>query len=375
MACITSSGGGKRRQSSPGGFPANLAVALKEEALRQGFSQAGLASVAPSEQIGFFRRWVEEGFHGEMDYLSRPDAVGRRADLRRTLRSVRSALVVAHEYHAEDPPGLEGDRSRAIIARYARGRDYHDVVKRKLHRLGEWLRHWTSEPIQAYPYVDTGPLLERELAQRAGLGWFGKNTMLLNPGRGSYFFIGVLLLDLELPADEPFESEHCGSCEACLDACPTGALLGRDATGAPAMDARLCISYLTIELKGSIPERLRRQMGNRVFGCDICQEVCPWNKRFAQPATEPSYAARPELDGPELLDLAELLLEMDEGEFRRHFRKSPVRRAGRDGLLRNVCVALGNWGASQAEPALRRALEDRSALVREHAAWALGRVA
>lgn len=300
--------------------------------------------------------------------------MARRADLRLTLDSVGSALVVAHEYYDEDPPGVPEDPSRAVIARYARGSDYHEVVKRKLRTLALWLRETTGGDVEARPYVDAGPVLERELCRRAGIGWFGKNTMIINPTRGSYFFIGVLLIGAELPSDEPFDPDHCGSCRACLDACPTGALLGRDESGAPMMDARRCISYLTIELRGPIPEKLRPLVGNRVFGCDICQESCPWNLRFARVATEPAYAARAGLDGPLLLDLAKTLLDMDDDGFRRMFRRSPVKRTGRVGLLRNVCVALGNWASPTARPVLRRALGDPEELVRTHAAWALERI-
>jgi epoxyqueuosine reductase len=222
--------------------------------------------------------------------------------------------------------------------------------------------------------VDTGPILERELARRAGLGWFGKNTMLINPGRGSYFFVGLLLVDVALTADDAFVEDRCGTCRACLDACPTGALLGLGEDGAPVIDARRCISYLTIELRDEIPLELRRPMGNRVFGCDICQEVCPWNERFAVPTEQESYRARGDLDGPALVDLAARLLAMDDAAFREAFRGSPIRRAGRAGLLRNVCVALGNWGAPEAGPVLKEALSDPADLVRAHAAWALAEV-
>jgi len=191
--------------------------------------------------------------------------------------------------------------------------------------------------------------------------------------RGSYFFLGVLLTDLALEPTAPFREDHCGTCRRCLDACPTGALLGRDDRGAPVMDARLCISYLTIELKGPIPEELRPAIGNRVFGCDICQEVCPWNEKFSEPTAEPAYAPRGGLDGASLIDLAGRLLDMSGKAFMREFMSSPVSRARRNGMLRNVCVALGNWGAEGAIPVLERAARDRSELVREHARWALER--
>jgi len=351
-----------------------IAARLKERAGEEGFSLAGIASADPGAHRPFYRSWEEAGRHGEMAYLARPDAVRRRADLAETMPEARTCLVVAHEYGLVDPPGVPADRSRAVIARYARGDDYHEVIREKLERLLGWLDERVEGGVRGRAYVDTGPLLERELGQRAGLGWFGKNTLLISPSRGSYFFLGVLLLDLELPPDPPFREDRCGSCSACLEACPTGALLGRDAEGAPVIDARRCISYLTIELRGSIPAELRPWIGNRVFGCDICQEVCPWNRRFSMPATEPRYAARAELDGPSLLALATDLLATDESGFREEFRGSPVLRTRRDGLLRNVCIALGNWRSEEAVAVLARALGDSSALVRAHAAWALGAV-
>lgn len=354
--------------------PSDLADALKARALEEGFSLAGVASAEASAHADFYRTWIAADRHGEMAYLARPDAIRRRTDLAETLPVVRSCLVVAHEYALPDAPGLPDDRSRAVVARYARGDDYHDVVLAKLGRLLEWLNARADGGARGRAYVDTGPVLERELGRRAGLGWFGRNTMLIHPDRGSYFFLGVLLLELELPADPPFAEDRCGTCRACLDACPTGALLGRDASGAPVMDARRCISYLTIELRGVIPSDLRPAIGNRVFGCDICQEVCPWNERFARPTEEPAYAPRPELQGPSLVALAERLLAVDEPGFRALFPRSPILRAKRDGLLRNVCVGLGNWASEEAVPVLARALDDASPLVRAHAAWALGRV-
>jgi len=351
-----------------------LAQELRERTLSSGFSLAGIAPVNSSAHMRAYREWIDEGRHGEMEYLSRTDSVSRRADLDSTLSDVRSVLVVAHEYYVEDPPGVPEDASRAVIARYARGEDYHDVVKDKLVSLARWLDTKIDSKLHARAYVDTGPILERDLAQRAGLGWFGKNTMLINPQRGSYFFLGLLLLDIELPSDEPFAEDHCGTCQACLDACPTGALLGRDGSGAPIIDARRCISYLTIELRGPIPVELRPLMGNRVYGCDICQEVCPFSSKFSVPTSEPAYSPKSEFDGPPLIELAERLLSLSGKGFLREFADSPVTRAGRKGLLRNACVALGNWGSEEAVPALAAALIDPVPLVRGHAAWALGRI-
>ena len=350
-----------------------LVAGLRAEARRMGFSSVGVAGPDASTHLHHYREWVASGYHGEMAYLARDESTARRGDLSGTLEGVRSVIVVTHEYAQPDPAGVPEDPSRAVIARYARGDDYHEVVKEKLEVLGRWLGGQGGD-VEARAYVDTGPILERDLAQRAGLGWFGKNTVLINPERGSYFFLGLLLVDVELPVDEPFTAERCGTCSACLSACPTGALLGLDEKGAPVMDARKCISYLTIELRGAIPVELRPLMGNRVFGCDICQEVCPWNVRFSEVAEEPAYSARSELDGPSLVELADRLLAMSGKGFTREFAGSAVTRTGRKGLLRNVCVALGNWGVEETVPTLVSALSDPAPIVRGHAAWALGRV-
>ncbi len=339
-----------------------------------GFEGVGVAGADPIDHLGLYRSWLGKGYHGLMGYLERPDAVARRGDLALTLASVRSVLVVAQHYDQPDPEGVPDDPSRGVIARYARGRDYHGVLGGKLAELLDWVVDTCPEPVSGRAYVDTGPVLERALGARAGLGWFGKNTLLIHPRRGSYFFLGVVLLDIAIEPDEPFATDHCGSCRRCLEACPTGALLGYDDTGAPVMDARRCISYLTIELRGAIPRHLRPLLGNRVFGCDICQEVCPWNERFSVPSAEPGYRARGELDGPSLLPFARRLLGMSEKQYQRDYADSPLERPRRKGMLRNLCVALGNWGSEEAVPVLVRALEDTAPLVRAHAAWALGRV-
>lgn len=344
------------------------------EAAALGLDMAGVVTDGRSAHADFLRRWIQEGRHGRMAYMARPDGLARRVRLDRTLPSFRSAIVAAHSYAGPEP----GDEARpggdAFVARYARGLDYHDVLLRRLEALGDRLEEAAGCPVERRAYVDTGPLLERELAQRAGLGWFGKNTMLIHPRKGSYFFLGTLLTDLPVDPSAPFAEDHCGACRRCLDACPTGALRGRDANGAPVMDAARCISYLTIELKGTVPRELRAAIGNRVFGCDICQETCPWNTKFSTATADPAYAPRAGLDGMPLVDLARRLLPMSGKRFRREFADSPVARAGRNGLLRNVCIALGNWGSARATPALREALADRSPLVRGHAAWALGQI-
>ncbi len=267
---------------------------------------------------------------------------------------MQSALVVALDYGGAEPAGP--------VARYARGDDYHGLMRERLAEIGRWLAGATGARTRAY--VDTGPVLERDLARRAGLGWFGKNTNLINPGIGSFFFIGALFTDLLLEPDPPFEADRCGTCTRCLDACPTRAF-----TAPRTLDATRCISYLTIELRGAIPEELRDAMDELVYGCDICQEVCPWNRR-ALPAAEPAFRARPGLENPSLPEL----LALNQEEFAARFRRSPLKRANRRGLLRNAAVALGNTGDLRAVPALVRALADEEALVRGHAAWALGRL-
>ncbi len=385
-----------------------ISQAIRREAQGLGFEAVGLAPLRASDHGAFLRSWLEAGRHGSMAYLARPDAVEARSDPSRRWPELRSAVVVAHHYAT--PPGTtasaddagshrleDDDPGKGIIARYARGRDYHRVVKKNLLAL---LRFTEAEVGQELPvaraYVDTGPVLERELARRAGIGWFGRNTMLIDPRRGSYFFLGSLLLPFDLDYDEPFEADRCGTCTACLDACPTGALLGRDEDGAPIMDATRCISYLTIENQDPIPRELRSAMTNRVYGCDICQEACPWNSpKIVELSSEEDYRARPgstststsgrraeshssavaSIPGTEAPSLTELLeVALNEDAWDSFSRGSAIRRAGRAGFGRNVCVGLGNWGSPDAVPVLTSALSDPEPLVRAHAAWALGRV-
>jgi epoxyqueuosine reductase len=347
--------------------PAELTDRIRARALELGFDAVGVAPVQPSGHAEAYGKWLGEGMHGEMAYLAREDAVAKRADPAVLVPGARSAVVVAIAYHGGDDG--ETEPSRGIVARYARNDDYHDLLKDRLIALQEWANAELT-PLGGRAYVDAGPVLEREIASRAGLGWFGRNTMLIQPRRGSYFFLGVLLLDVELEYDQPFARDHCGSCSRCVSACPTGALLGRDESGAPRMDARRCISYLTIELRGPIPRELRPLIGNRIYGCDICQEVCPWNS-FAEPAQDPAFIPREGIAGPSLLEW----MGMSQEEFSRRFKGSAVKRTKRRGLLRNVAVALGNWGSPDAVPALAQALSDDEPLVRGHAAWALGRIA
>jgi epoxyqueuosine reductase len=349
-----------------------LSQHIRESAFALGFDAVGLTTLEPSEHAAFYREWVRAGRHGSMSYLSREDAVRARTSPHEAWPGVRSAVVVALHYAASADTQETVRDDVGIIARYARGRDYHKVMKSRLLLLLERIENAVGREMPlARAYVDTGPVFERELARRAGVGWFGRNTMLIHPRQGSFFFLGTLLLDFDVDADAPFESEHCGTCANCVSACPTGALLGRDADGAPVMDATRCISYLTIENRGPIPRPLRPLMSNRIFGCDICNEVCPWNgPKFVTLTREADFAPRAGMENAKLIEL----MAMDDVAFDLFTRGSPVRRAKRSGFLRNVAVALGNARDASAVGVLTVALKDHEPLVRGHAAWALGRI-
>ena len=347
-----------------------LAAWIVSEARRLGFSLVGFASAGPARTAAQYQTWLERGYQGQMAYLARPEAVARRQDISRVLPGVQTVVSVAANYYTTAPPAELGeDPARGLISRYARGDDYHDLLTNRLRQLGAAIEDWVGGTAAWRAYVDTGPLLEREWAARAGLGFVGRNTHLIHPRLGSWLFLGELLLTIPVSPLSDTAQLHragsCGTCTRCLEACPTGALIAPHV-----LDARRCISYLTIELKGPIPADLRPLIGNRIFGCDICQQVCPWNQRFAQPSSEAAFQPRPDNLAPSLLDL----MALDEEGFRQHFRGSPVKRAKRRGLLRNVAVALGNWGDRAAIPALARALSDPEPLIRGHAAWALGRI-
>ncbi len=332
-----------------------LSNLIKGQALGMGFDLAGIATLGPAETSGAFEDWLERGYAGEMDYL--PRGAEKRRDTRLPFPGAVSAIVVALNYGGTSPSGP--------IARYARGADYHDVMWKKLDSLHGWIDDYLGRPVRGKSYVDTGPILERDLARKAGLGWFGKNTNLINPEIGSFFFIGSLLVDLELEPDSPFEADRCGTCTRCLDACPTQALIEPRV-----LDATRCISYLTIESRGPIPEELRESIGTLAYGCDICQDVCPWNVSFARDLTELALAPRAEMESPELTEL----MRMSPERWREFSRGSAIKRAKRSGFLRNVAVALGNSGSSDAIPALSKALSDEEPLVQEHAAWALSKL-
>ena len=338
----------------------SLESRLKEQAHVIGFDLVGVAPAGPADGFDRLRDWLQRGFAGDMDYMRRHEDARRHPES--VLPEVRSVVMLGMNYN---PGGKseEGGSGRGRVARYARGADYHDVLRDRLNRLLAWLQMERPD-CRGRGVVDTAPLLERDFARRAGLGWFGKNTMLLNKRLGSYFFIGALLVDVELRPDAPFEAHHCGSCTACLDACPTAAFVEPGV-----LDARRCISYLTIELKDAVPMELRNGLGDWIFGCDVCQEVCPWNRK-APAALDAAMLARPELEG---LDLIEVL-GLSEMEFRQRFRDTALMRTKRRGLLRNAALVLGNNGDETALPALRRALDDAEPLIQEAARWAVGEI-
>jgi epoxyqueuosine reductase len=352
----------------------SLAQEVKARARGLGFELVGVTTADPPAHLEVYEDWLAAGRHGEMDYLETERARQRRADPRRILPECRSILVLASRYPAPHTAGTKEGQARPTgrVASYAWGEDYHEVFKERLKELVAFIQERVGAEVPNRWYTDTGPLLERELAQRAGLGWIGKNTCLINPQEGSYFLLAEILLGIVLEPDRPFLADRCGSCTRCLEACPTQCILP-DRT----LDAKRCISYLTIELKGAIPEDLRRQMGDWVFGCDICQMVCPWNVRFATPEGDPAFAPRAGCPEPDLIEELSLTAEA----FNARFKGSPVQRPKRRGYGRNVGIALGNLAAAlgkatgPAAAALREALlGDPEPLVRGHAAWALGQV-
>lgn len=336
----------------------HLKQAIKDKARQLGFILAGVASPHPPEHFHIFENWLAHGHHAGMDYLAAERSRTRRADLLQILPECKSILVLALPYS----PLPRGDRLGVMeefrIASYALGADYHDIIPPRLKQIVEFIEEQIGHPIPNRYYTDTGPILERELAQRAGLGWIGKNSMLINPQAGSTFLLAEILLGIELAPDDPFPTDHCGSCTRCLEACPTQCILPNRT-----LDANRCISYLTIENKGDIPEGLREPMQNWIFGCDICQQVCPWN-RFAQPAD-------PDLQPTIPLPILRGDLLITPVEFNQRFKRTPLQRAKRRGYLRNLAVAIGNTGRKDDLPALEQAAQDEESLVRGHAEWAI----
>jgi epoxyqueuosine reductase len=353
-------------------------ASVRQHARELGFDACRITTAAAPEHAAHFEQWLATGHHGEMAYLERN--AHKRVDPQQVLPGARSVVCVATSYdrvagcklqvagseHATGQPALcdlQPATNAGTIARYARFADYHDVLGERLKQLAAFLDALGGDGTRSLWYVDTGPLLERDLAQRAGLGFIGKHTNLISRELGNWFFLGEILTTLDLAPDAP-EKNRCGTCARCIAACPTQAI-----TAPFELDARRCISYLTIELKGSIPVELRPALGNRIYGCDDCLEVCPWNK-FAREGALMKPHARADLDQPALLEL----LALDDAGFKRKFAGTPILRTKRRGLLRNVCVALGNVGDATALPALERAARDPEPLIAEHARWAIGRI-
>ena len=362
-----------------------LKQSILEEAHRLGFILAGVTTPDPPPHFPAFENWLTQGRHADMAWLASERSRARRADPKQILPECKSILVLATPYNSANRPPISAHQvienanpsaemggPQGGIAAYALGEDYHLVLPPRLQTLVQFIETQVGGPVPNRAYTDTGPLLERDLAQRAGLGWIGKNTCLIHPRAGSYFLLAEILLGLDLDPDPPFPTDHCGTCTRCLDACPTDCILPDRS-----LDARRCISYLTIENKADIPAGLRPLIADWIFGCDICQTACPWN-RFAAPEGDASFGSfdfaqdKPR-SGSARPDLVHTLA-LTPASFRRQFVRSPLQRAKRRGLLRNAAVALGNLGDERALPALEKALDDPEPMVREHARWAMERI-
>jgi epoxyqueuosine reductase len=335
-------------------------AAIKRRALELGFDLCGVAPAEAFPELKFFKEWISRGYAGTMGYLTRSAA--RRADVRNVMPSARSVIVTASLYNPGHPYSTERhDRSRAEVARYAWSRDYHEVLSTRLDALVAWMKEQHSEEFEARAYVDTGPVQERVFAQHAGLGWIGKNTCVINPDLGSWLLLSVIICSLPLEPDAPGQ-DQCGTCTLCLEACPT------DAFAAPhQLDATKCVSYLTIEYRGSMPEPLRERIGNHIFGCDICQEVCPWNAAPVR-TTDPSWSSRSDVNIQSLIDL----WRRSDAELAAFIGDTAMTRAGVRGLRRNLAVALGNSGDIRALEVLCEERSDdsiRDPMVAEHAEW------
>ena len=334
-----------------------LVKTLREAATREGFSLFGIAPAVPLPGYPNLLSWIDAGYAGNMDYFANRKAAYEHP--RSVLEGARSIIALAYPYDAADTTPITAGMGK--VARYVwSGIDYHDTIHPKMKQLCQILLTESPES-HARGVVDTAPLMEREIAKQAGLGWTGKNTLLLNKQQGSYFFLACVLSDLELPYDPMHETDHCGTCRACLDACPTNAF-----PEPGVLDASRCISYLTIEHRDPIPLTLRDGIGEWLFGCDICQEVCPWNRKPAQRATHPETAL-------DTLDLSQLF-DLSDEQFRQRFRKTPLWRTRRKGVLRNAAIVLGNQQQMSGLPALIRGLKDKEGLVRGASAWALGKI-
>jgi epoxyqueuosine reductase len=335
----------------------SLTQAIKEKTRQLGFILAGVTSSDSPSHFNIFQEWLGSNHHATMDYLASERSLSRRADPSLILPECKSILVLALPY----TPAVSSQRSDFNIAAYALGDDYHDIIPPKLQELVQFIEEQVGHSIPNRYYTDTGPILERELAQRAGLGWIGKNSMLIHPQAGSTFLLAEILLGIELEFDEPLTTDHCGTCTRCIDACPTQCILPNRT-----INSNHCISYLTIENKGDIPEDLREKIGNWIFGCDICQQVCPWN-RFSRPADS---ALKPSIPLPILTSD----LTLTSSEFNQRFKRSPIKRAKRRGYVRNLAVAVGNSGNKNDLPALEQAAQDEEFLVQSHARWAIDNI-
>ncbi len=339
----------------------HLASSIRSWGQALGFQQVGIAGVELGEHEAHLQRWLNAGYQGEMDYMAAHGS--KRSHPDELVPGTLRVISLRMDYLPGDTRMAQrlAEPEKAYVSRYALGRDYHKLIRKRLQQLAERIQQEVG-PFGYRAFVDSAPVLEKALAEQAGLGWIGKNTLLLNRKAGSWFFLGELFVDIPLPVDTPQDSDHCGRCTACLDICPTAAFVGERL-----LDARRCISYLTIELKGAIPSELRSLIGNRVFGCDDCQIVCPWN-RFARPTEQGDFQPRHSLDNAELAQL----FRWSEEEFLSRTEGSPLRRAGYERWLRNLAVGLGNAPSTlPVLEALKARQDDPSELVREHVAWAL----
>jgi len=334
---------------------------IRQRALELGFDDCRFTTAAAPASAARFQNWLAKRQHGEMAWLER--TVPKRTDMQRVLAGARSVITLAVSYEIKSPKSTVHSPQSAVVARYAQFDDYHDVLGGRLKELTQFVNQLGGTETRSMWYVDTGPVLERDFAQRAGLGFIGKHTNVISRRFGNWILLAEIVTSLELEPDAP-EKNHCGNCTRCITACPTHTI-----TAPFQLDARLCISYLTIELKGSIPIELRPVIGNRIFGCDDCLAVCPWN-RFAREGRLMKAHARPDLAAPDLIEL----LQLDEAGFKSRFAGTPILRTKRRGLLRNVCVALGNTGDSSVLPHLQKAAKDSEPLIAEHARWAMERI-
>ena len=335
-----------------------MKAAIQQRALELGFDDCRVTTAAAPQSAEQFQHWLAGKQHGEMAWLERN--AEKRIEPQKVLHGAKSVICLAASYQTENWKPETGNRKFGLVARYARFADYHDVLGERLKELTSFMNQLGGTEARSLWYVDTGPLLERDLAQRAGIGFVGKHTNLISRRLGNWIFLGEIITTLELEPDAP-EKNHCGSCTRCITACPTQAI-----TAPFQLDARKCISYLTIELKGAIPVELRPAIGNRIYGCDDCLAACPWN-RFAREGQLMKEHAKQDLNSPDLIEL----LQLDDAGFKSRFAGTPVLRTKRRGLLRNVCVALGNTGDTSALPALEKATRDAEPLIAEHAHWAI----